>query len=154
MPNVNVSADGKTVKFTLSNDPQEYVLIYDFNKIVEAEEKTGVNLMQGLMGGGSAVVMRALLFAFLLKAHPDVLIGEAGDLFSKESGTVMAAMSHMLLQFGVGMEGAEGTEEEETGAAGAETSGGILNPDHSIETLTKNTGIATPTTVPSAPSAP
>ena len=109
---ITVSADGKTVDFTLTGDPQVYTLTYDFNTLVMAEEKIGVNLMQALMGGGSAAMIRALLYAFALKKHPVLTLEEAGDVFSKESGTVMTALGFMLRQFSAGIE----EEQDDKGA--------------------------------------
>jgi hypothetical protein len=93
----------RSATFKLKDDPQLYTITYDFNNVVLAEEKTSLNLLQGLMGGGSATIMRGLLFAFLLKAHPTVLIDEAGDLLSKECGTVMTALSSLLAHFSQGL---------------------------------------------------
>ena len=102
----------KTVSFTLDcepADPQVYTLTYDFNELVNAEKKLGLNLLQGLVGGTSTELIRGLLFAFLLKAHPLVTVAEAGDLFSKDTRTVMQNFSIIMENFDVG------TDEEEEG---------------------------------------
>jgi len=63
---------------------KEYLLVYDFNSICDAESVAGCNLLDAIqhMGGMSAVEFRGLLYAALKPNHPEMTIGAAGDLFS------------------------------------------------------------------------
>jgi hypothetical protein len=86
------------VTFTLEGDPVAYTLMYDFNEIAEAEGVTGANLLQAIsdMRNMTAVQMRGLLYASLKRAHPQVLLVEAGTLLSRDSVTVTKALAKLL----------------------------------------------------------
>jgi len=92
-------SEKKAVSFTLLDDPQVYVLQFDFNAICEAETATGCNLMHALAGGGiSASETRGLLYACLKASHPEVLLSEAGDLLSRDMSSVLPALSKCLAE--------------------------------------------------------
>lgn len=57
-----------------------YHLAYDFNAVVLAEKATGVNLLESVVGDISAVSLRGLFWAALLREHPEVTIEQAGSL--------------------------------------------------------------------------
>ena len=114
MATAQTDKTGKQVTFMLDGDPQPYTLTYDFNMIVKAEQKAGLNLMQGTMNGGAGLI-RGLLFAFLLKAHPNVTIEEAGDLLSKDTGRVMANFQKIMANLSMDDENVRETEFEEYG---------------------------------------
>ena len=78
-------------KFHLDGDPQEYSLMFDYNAVCAAENKTGVNLMSCLSGQGlNANQTRGLLYACLLPKHPLVTLEEAGELLTKGFPVVLA----------------------------------------------------------------
>lgn len=59
----------------------EYFLEYDFNAIAKAEEMTGLNLFSSFdFTHLSVTKFRAMLYASLLKAQPDITVEEAGHL--------------------------------------------------------------------------
>lgn len=74
----------RTVRFiNLELGGQEYSLIFDFNAIARAEKETGLNLLEAFNPEGmTATQFRAMLYASLLKAHPDITLEAAGDLVS------------------------------------------------------------------------
>jgi hypothetical protein len=86
------------VEFTFENDPQVYKLAYDFNILCDIETATGLNLMGAFLGYGAVTAnqTRALLYACLKKAHPVVLLNEAGELLSRDMGTVLRALAKTI----------------------------------------------------------
>ena len=85
------------VTFTLGDDPQVYTLIRDINAVCDVEAKTGLNLSVFAFSAGlTASQERALLFAYLLKAHPKVLLSEAGDLLSRDEDKVLEALGKAM----------------------------------------------------------
>jgi hypothetical protein len=95
------------VEFRLKDDPQVYKLSYDFNAICEAEAAAGCNLIQAFLFQAplTAVQTRAILFACLKKAHPLVLLTEAGELLSRDMPVVLDALGQAM----------RGDEQEEEG---------------------------------------
>lgn len=84
-PSVAGSAADPTVEFAvLEIDEQKYKLAWDFNALALAEEKTGVNLLDGMAGfflnTATLSQYRGLLWAAMLKAHPGTTIEQAGML--------------------------------------------------------------------------
>ena len=69
LPNVKLEVDGKA-----------YQLAYDFNAVVLADQVTGLNLLESVVGRMTASSLRGLLWAALLKDQPDMTITQAGDL--------------------------------------------------------------------------
>jgi hypothetical protein len=71
-----------TVKYTaLTLKGSEYKLCYSFNALAKAEALTGLNMFQGLnLQALNAAQLRAMLYASLLPAQPDITIDEVGDL--------------------------------------------------------------------------
>jgi len=98
------------VEFRLKDGPQVYKLSYDFNAVCEAEAAAGCNLMQAflLQAPLTAVQTRAILFACLKKAHPLVLLTEAGELLSRDMPVVLDALGQVL-------QAMRGEEQEEEG---------------------------------------
>lgn len=86
------------VTFTLENDPQLYTMVYDFNRVCDAEEMLKENLFHAISNPVTMTAnqCRGLVFAFLLTAHPKVLVSEAGDLLSRDSNVVTKALGKML----------------------------------------------------------
>lgn len=86
------------VTFKLADDPVEYKLLKDFNKICDAEAETGCNLMRAMLGAlTNARELRALLFGCLKTAHPSVLLSEAGDLMDRPDwGVVLTALGKAM----------------------------------------------------------
>jgi hypothetical protein len=68
------------VSVTINNEV--YYLAYDFNGIAIAEEITGLDLLNSSMDLSkvNARKFRALLFASMLKARPEITLFEVGDL--------------------------------------------------------------------------
>lgn len=99
------------VKFTLGDNPvtpgsalpYEYILQFDFNELADAERVAGVNLFAAIMRWPvlSCSEMRALLYALLKPANQQVLLTEAGGLFTKNTMAVMTAISAALKENGV-----------------------------------------------------
>ena len=114
---VSIDDSGK-VTFHLENDPQTYVLEYNFNELAEAESVAQTNLLQAVsdLRTMTAVQMRGLLYACLRTAHPQVLLREAGDLLSKDSPTVSKALALVM-----GASEAEEEDQKEGPAAAAPT---------------------------------
>jgi len=88
--NVSGTVADPTVQFVkVTLNDQEWSLCYDFNAIAEAERLTGLNLLQGIAGvllhTFTALQFRALLYAALLKAHPNTTILDAGALLTIDS---------------------------------------------------------------------
>jgi hypothetical protein len=86
------------VEFTIENDPQVYKLAYDFNHMCDTELATGTNLMEPFLGRSAmnANQVRGLLTACLKKAHPAVLLIEAGELLSRDLDTVLQALAKTI----------------------------------------------------------
>ena len=99
------------VKFTLGDNPvvpgssvpYEYILQFDFNEMADAEKPAGVNLFAAIMRWPvlSCSEMRALLYALLKAANPQVLLSEAGGLLTKNTMAVMNAIAAELKENGV-----------------------------------------------------
>lgn len=70
------------VKFhTVELNGDLFRLAFDFNAIATAESIAGVNLLQVLdLQGMSALQYRAMFYAALIKAHPDMTLANAGAL--------------------------------------------------------------------------
>ncbi len=75
----------------------EYRLTYNFNHIVEAEEKARVNLLQAIQRPEhmSAAQTRALLYAALLEKHrkDNTSLEEAGLILSKHTAEATDALA-------------------------------------------------------------
>lgn len=104
-------------EFTLDGDPQVYKLAYDFNAICDAELETKENLQQYLFAIGkpssiflTALQHRAVLYALLKTAHPQVLLKEAGELLSRDTQKVSETMMRAL---GIDPAGEGATEDSE-----------------------------------------
>lgn len=72
-----------TVKFAkMALDGREWLFSFDFNAIAIAEAHTATNLFRALshLGDLSAAQFRGLLYAALLKAHPELTVEQAGSL--------------------------------------------------------------------------
>ena len=84
--------------FTLADEPQVYTLIYDINRICDAEEELGLNLFSAMEAPQFATTrqVRGMLYAFLKEAHPTVTLRETGLLISWDSQTVLAALMKLL----------------------------------------------------------
>jgi len=85
------------------NDPtvpfvpfKDYRLVYSFNALALAEKATGLNMFQGLnLQALNALQLRAMLWASLLKAQPDMTLEDAGDLLTNpvDCNLVLAAIA-------------------------------------------------------------
>ncbi len=69
LPDVELTLQGKT-----------YHLAYDFNAICQANNATGINLLDSILGDITAISLRGLLWAALLPDNPEMTIEEAGKL--------------------------------------------------------------------------
>ena len=67
-----------TVRYTpLALDGAKYHLCFDFHAIAKAEEMTGMELLFGVdFSKISALRLRAMLLACLLKAHPEMTLDQ------------------------------------------------------------------------------
>lgn len=78
------TAADPTIKYAkLVVDGKTYSLAYDFNAIAFAESVSpGSNLLEGLrnLRNLTAMQLRGLLHAALLKAHPRMTLNQAGEL--------------------------------------------------------------------------
>lgn len=83
IPKVSVELSGK-----------EYSLCFDFNAIAQAESLTGLNLLTALdLRSLNASMLRALLFAALLKLQPEMTLEQAGALITlTQASKVTAAL--------------------------------------------------------------
>jgi hypothetical protein len=65
---------------------KEYTLEYDFNAIAVAEEQSGINMFTTFdFQRLSTSNFRAMLFASLLKNHPEVTLEEAGSFIRAQN---------------------------------------------------------------------
>lgn len=79
-----------TIQFTdLEIDEKKYKLLYNFNAIATAEVVANANLMLGISGlylnTANAGQYRGLLYAALIKAHPNMTIDSAGSLIRPDT---------------------------------------------------------------------
>lgn len=76
--------DDPTVPYvTLTLKGNDYKLAYSFNALALAEKATGLNMFQGLnLQALNVLQLRAMLWASLLKAQPEMTLEDAGDLLS------------------------------------------------------------------------
>ena len=83
VPKVEVAVNGTT-----------YTLAFDFNALARAEELTKLNLLRALdFQSLSASTFRALLFASLLRFHPELTLEGTGSLInSKTAPELMSAV--------------------------------------------------------------
>lgn len=85
------------ISFSIESDPHPYVLEYDFNFLCDAEVISGCNLMQAIAGGQiTAGQTRGMLYAFLKKANPDLLLSDAGALLSRDLAGTLKAITDVL----------------------------------------------------------
>lgn len=83
MPSKTVTADPTMEFVTLKLKGHSYKLIYSFNALAEAESLTGLNMFQGLdLNAITAQQLRAMLWAALSVAHPQMTIEDAGNLLT------------------------------------------------------------------------
>jgi len=71
-------------------------LIYDFNKVVDAEDVAKCHLLRALSGPANAKEMRGILYALLRTAQPSITIEEAGSLLSVDPVGVTEALRRCL----------------------------------------------------------
>ena len=91
----------------LPDDPQPYILTFDFNSICEAEQLTGLNLMKPLTGAGvTATETRGLLYAFLKPENLNLALSDVGGLLSRDIATVCHEVATFIRE-------ASGSEEPE-----------------------------------------
>jgi hypothetical protein len=111
------------MQFKIKDESQVYTLGFDFNALADAEAVTKHNLLAAIgawpaLGAGAA---RALLYALLKPAHPEVLVEEAGGLFTKDLGATWEAMKAALKEASLLVE----DEDEEKKAPGMD---GVAEP--------------------------
>lgn len=96
----NKLAEFTEFRLTDIDDPITYRLKFDFNELAFAEELTGLNLLRPLndLANISGRETRAILYALLKSAEPQVLLTEAGNLLTRDSDTVTRAI---LIALGV-----------------------------------------------------
>ncbi len=65
----------------------EFLLLYDFNALVDAEEEAGCNLLAAFerQGNNTARELRGLLFAMTRKKHDDLDIKQIGALINMDT---------------------------------------------------------------------
>jgi hypothetical protein len=100
---VTGTSSDPTVRFsTVEIDGKTYSLAYDFNAIATAEATAGINLFEGianLVSGLNAAQFRGLLYAALLKAHPDITLNQVGDLIRVDMlGALRIALSEAYVK--------------------------------------------------------
>jgi len=70
-----------------------YTLRCDFNAMCDFEEATGKQAMATIEAfereGVSTADMRAMMWAFMRRHHPDATLQDAGDLLSENVGALM-----------------------------------------------------------------
>ncbi len=73
-----------TVRYTeLKLNGKTYQLTYDFESIAQAEETTGIELLVGVDWRKiNARRIRAMLYASMVKAQPDITLKEIGKLIT------------------------------------------------------------------------
>jgi hypothetical protein len=78
------TAADPTVRFTkIDLNGKTYQLVYDFDAIAQAEDLTGLPLLVGVNWHGiNARRIRAMLFASLLKAHPEIKLKDVTKLIT------------------------------------------------------------------------
>jgi hypothetical protein len=91
----NTPADPTLSKVPITLDGKKYLLVWDFNSLATGEFITGQNLLQSLTFRGlSALQLRGMFFAGLLKLQPKITLEEAGSLLKDDPtcGRVVAAL--------------------------------------------------------------
>jgi hypothetical protein len=75
---------------------EKYNLCFDFNAVAIVYQQTGINLLdEGAVSNPNPVVIRALLYAALLKNHPDMTVDAAGSLITLHNVTeIMTAVGN------------------------------------------------------------
>lgn len=75
----------------------KYTLRMDFNSMCEFEDVAGINAMDAFadfeQGKISVKNMRAMMYAFLRRHHPDVTLEQAGEILSENIGALEAVVS-------------------------------------------------------------
>ena len=75
----------------------KYTLRMDFNAMCEFEDVAGVNAMDAFAdfekGKISVKNMRAMMYAFLRRHHPDVTLEQAGEILSENIGALESVVS-------------------------------------------------------------
>ena len=73
----------KLQQTTLEVNGKSYLLAYDFDSIVAAEEATGLELLIGVDWSRiGAKRIQAMLYASMLKDQPEITLAEVGKLLS------------------------------------------------------------------------
>lgn len=76
---------------------QTYKLRMDFNAMCEFEDVTGINAMDAFAdfekGNISVKSMRAMMYAFLKRHHPEITLEQAGEVLSENMGALEAVIS-------------------------------------------------------------
>lgn len=78
------------------SDGRELTLRFDFGALVEAEEAADLGteeIMKAMAGGKPRLkIARAMLYGALRYHHPDVTLGEVGDLMLTDGDAISQAM--------------------------------------------------------------
>lgn len=74
LPNVPLVISGTT-----------YQLCFDFNAVATVEAETGINLFTADQTKFSPVTFRAMFYASLVKAHPEMTLEQAGSLINPKT---------------------------------------------------------------------
>ena len=84
MPRRGATAEPLVEYVPLEIDGKTWQLAFDFNALANAEKAAGCNLLLGLSGlltdTWTAAQVRGLLYAALLRAHPETTVEQAGAM--------------------------------------------------------------------------
>jgi hypothetical protein len=105
LPNVELILRGRTLQ-----------LCYDHNAIAQVENVTGINLMAAAFQVQSASTLRAMLWASIIRQHPDLTIEEVGAWLNPRN-FLLVREALLAAWFGSVPEASEGEPGEAQGEA-------------------------------------
>jgi hypothetical protein len=90
-------------KFTFENDPQQYVMDFDFNVLCDAEAELGLDLLPAIMRWPmqSALELRGVVYALMKTKHTSVTVAEVGGLLTRELTAMRKVLALELIEAGI-----------------------------------------------------
>lgn len=73
---------------TLTHNGRRYTLRLDMNALADFEAATGLNAIETMQGKMSISIMRSMMHAGLLAAHPEVTLREAGEIMQTNAAAL------------------------------------------------------------------
>jgi hypothetical protein len=90
-------------KFTFENDPQQYVMDFDFNALCDAEAELRLELLPAIMRWPmqSALELRGVVYALMKTKHPLVTVAEVGGLLTRQFTAMRKVLALELVEAGI-----------------------------------------------------